>query len=132
MRGLLAAATPEKSDDPTCAAFVLMLLHAVTNAHLLHFMTNSFSEHMALGEFYSELQDKVDEFTEAYQGKYGQIKDYPDTYTPPTDALSDLQALSASVRTMRKALPNDTELQNLIDEIAQLIDTTLYKLRFLN
>jgi hypothetical protein len=28
-------------------------------------------------------------------------------------------------------LPEDTQLQNLVDEIAALIDSTLYKLRFL-
>jgi len=27
--------------------------------------------------------------------------------------------------------PQDTELQNITDEIAQLIDSTIYKLRFL-
>jgi hypothetical protein len=28
-------------------------------------------------------------------------------------------------------MPDDSEIQNLIDEIAQLIDSTLFKLRFL-
>jgi Tfp pilus assembly protein PilO len=36
------------------------------------------------------------------------------------------------VEKARKELPQDTELQNIIDEIADLINTTLYKLRFLN
>jgi hypothetical protein len=32
----------------------------------------------------------------------------------------------------RKELPQDTELQNIVDEIADLINTTLYKLRYLD
>jgi hypothetical protein len=37
------------------------------------------------------------------------------------------------VATLRKAdgFPKDTELQNITDEIAALIDSTTYKLRFL-
>jgi hypothetical protein len=29
------------------------------------------------------------------------------------------------------SLPEDTELQNIVDEIAELINSTLYRLRFL-
>jgi len=32
----------------------------------------------------------------------------------------------------RKDLPDDTALQNIVDEIVGQIDSTLYKLRFLN
>jgi Tfp pilus assembly protein PilO len=35
------------------------------------------------------------------------------------------------VEESRKELPQDTELQNLVDEIADLINSTLYKLRYL-
>jgi len=30
--------------------FILTLLHAATNTHILHWQTKSFAEHMALGE----------------------------------------------------------------------------------
>jgi hypothetical protein len=42
-----------------------------------------------------------------------------------------LKSLCDFVEEIRKELPKDTPLQNIIDEIAQLIDSTLYKLRFL-
>jgi hypothetical protein len=32
----------------------------------------------------------------------------------------------------REDLPQDSEIQNIIDEISQLIDRTLYKLKFLD
>ena len=122
------------SKDKAARIFALMLLHEVTNAHLLHWATNSFSEHSALGEFYNSLNDKTDDFVEAYMGKYGQLKieGYPEVYSlPKTDCVAHLEELSDNVKTIRAKLPQDSELQNLIDEIADLIDGTLYKIRFL-
>ena len=39
--------------------------------------------------------------------------------------------MAAFIEEARKQLPQDTELQNIIDEIADLVNSTLYKLRFL-
>jgi hypothetical protein len=36
------------------------------------------------------------------------------------------------VEESRAELPQDTELQNLVDEIADLINSTLYKLKYLD
>jgi hypothetical protein len=35
------------------------------------------------------------------------------------------------VATKRKKLPQDSELQNIVDEIADLINSTVYKLKYL-
>jgi hypothetical protein len=35
------------------------------------------------------------------------------------------------VNDARQDLPQESQIQNIVDEIAQLIDSTLYKLRFL-
>ena len=42
-------------------------------AHLAHWNTRSYSEHVALGDFYGSLIDKVDSVVEAYQGCFGLI-----------------------------------------------------------
>jgi hypothetical protein len=42
-----------------------------------------------------------------------------------------LTSLKNFVDDARKDLPQETQIQNIVDEIAQLIDSTLYKLRFL-
>lgn len=112
--------------------FVGQLLHAVTVAHIFHLRSQSYSQHMALGAFYEGLQDAVDEFAECYQGAYGLIDDYPQAVEiPAEEPAAWLDALSRFVQETRKALPQDSELQNLIDEIQGLIDRTLYKLKFL-
>jgi hypothetical protein len=81
--------------------------------------------------YYEEVEDLVDSFVEAYQGCYGIISDYEKYYLLPTPPLTYLTSLSKYVEYERKKLPQDSELQNIIDEIAQLIDSTIYKLKFL-
>lgn len=86
---------------------------------------------MALGDYYTEIIDLVDQFTEAYQGKYGQIEDYPQEYDFAKEPLQYLQTIQQFVEQSREHLPQDSELQNIVDEIADLINTTVYKLKFL-
>ena len=114
--------------------FILTLLHAATNTHILHLRSKSFSEHMALGEFYQALPDLVDAVVEATQGRTGQLIDYPvQYYAPATTGLEELQQLKDYVDETRHTadIPQDSEIQNLIDEISDQIDSTLYKLTFL-
>jgi hypothetical protein len=120
------------STDVAVNVFALMCLHAITNNHINHWRAKTFSIHSALGEFYSELQDRIDDFVEAYMGKYGVLEDYQEFYALPSkDPIEELELLSNFVKELRTKLPQDSELQNLIDEIADLIDSTLYKVRFL-
>jgi hypothetical protein len=119
------------SDEYTVQAFVLCLLHSVTNAHILHLQSRSYSEHKALEAYYTEIGDLVDDYVEAYQGKYGLIEGYGLTYAEPEPALEYLIGLSQYINVARQQLPQDTELQNITDEMAALVDSTIYKLRFL-
>lgn len=123
----------EQPDADPVMGLVMCLLHSVTNAHILHFSTLSFSEHSALGTFYSEIGDHVDDFVEAFQGKYGLLTAYRAEYELPAAPVEYLTYLKNEVATLRRTdgFPQDSELQNIVDEMAQLIDSTLYKLRFL-
>ena len=115
----------------TIQDFVMCLLHAVTNTHILHLQSRSYSEHMTLGTFYETLDALVDSYIEAFQGKFGIIENYNAAYALPEQPLQYLIGLSEYVANARMDLPQDSELQNIIDEIASLIDSTIYKLRFL-
>lgn len=120
------------STDKVVAVFVLLCLHAVTNAHINHWRTNSFSIHSALGDFYTELGEALDEFVEAYMGKYGQIQDYSEFYSLPSkDAYAELKMLCEGIYTLREQMPDDSELENLIDNIESLVDSAMYKVKFL-
>ena len=118
----------EMAQNEVAAQFVQCLLHAVTNTHILHLQSRSYSEHMALGDFYDGLSDLADSFAEAYQGKYGIIEGYTDDYELPGQAIPYLMEKNDYIKLLRAGLPQDSELQNIIDEIVALIDSTLYKL----
>lgn len=123
-----------QSNDPVMQ-FTMCLLHSVTNGHILHLTTTSYSEHKALETYYTEIGDLVDDFVEAFQGKYGLLTNFNTNYVlpAPESALEYMRYLSKEVETLRVAdgFPEDSELQNITDEIAQLIDSTIYKIRFL-
>ena len=113
------------------SSFVATLLHSVTNAHFMHWATDSFSEHMALGEYYVEMAELVDKYAEAYMGRYEQLKEFPSDYYLGLEPVPYLTNIQKFVQEARQHLPQDTELQNLVDEIADQINSTLYKLRML-
>lgn len=120
--------------------FVMCLLHSVTNAHILHLQSRSYSQHQALGAFYTEIGELVDSFVESYQGKYGLLIgkyglliNYPSDFMVPEAPIPYIEYLMDEVETYRNkpGFPQDSELQNEIDNIANLLNSTLYKLRFL-
>lgn len=112
--------------------FILNLLHAATNTHLLHLRSKNYAEHMALGAFYEELPGLVDALAESIQGLTGELIEYPaDYYAPADTALQELIDLMDYVKENRKHLPADSEIQNQVDTIAELINSTVYKLKFL-
>jgi DNA-binding ferritin-like protein len=114
-----------------CALFVATLLHSATNTHFFHWSTDSYSKHIALGEYYDGIVELTDAFAEAYMGKYGKFTAFPSVYHQPKEPVKYLESLQNFVTDARQDLPQDSELQNLIDEIADLINTTTYKLKFL-
>ena len=132
MRGAYASGYKEENQmDYTIQEFVMCLLHAQTNTHILHLQSRSYSEHKALQGLYEGLDTLIDDFVEAYQGKYGIIEGYSNDYEQPTPALEYVISLADYIKQARESIAQDSELQNIIDEIAQLVDSTLYKLRFL-
>jgi len=122
----------QKQDDPVME-FVMCLLHSVTGAHILHLISLSYSQHKALETYYTEIGDHVDDFVEAFQGKYGLLTNFTSGFETPDDPMDYMLYLKDEVFALRNSekFPKDTELQNITDEIAQLIDSTIYKLRFL-
>ena len=112
--------------------FILTLLHAVTNTHIIHWqcIDRSYAEHVALGEFYEELQELVDDLMEGIMGKYELPADMPVMYYHPAKSgKEELTALKDYVAQARTQMPEDSEIQNQIDEIASLINKTLFLLR---
>jgi len=114
-----------------CALFLATMLHSATNTHFFHWSTDSYAKHKALAKYYDSIIDLTDAFAESYMGKYGKFTSFPSVYHQPKDPLRYMESLQNFVKEARQDLPQDSELQNIIDEIAGLINSTAYKLKFL-
>ena len=114
------------------ALFVATLLHSATVTHLQHLQTKSYAAHKALQKYYEGIPDLVDSFAESYQGEYGLITDYPSDRHNATDPKAYMDRLADFVSEIRSVLPKDSPLQNTVDEIMSLINSTRYKLKFLS
>jgi len=117
--------------NESAAAFVSVLFHSATVTHFMHLQTKSFAQHMALGEYYDAIVELADKWAEAYQGCYDIITNYPKDFHLATEPVKYLTQIKDFVDDIRKDLPEESQLQNIVDEIADQIDSTLYKLRFL-
>jgi DNA-binding ferritin-like protein len=114
-----------------CALFLATMLHSATNTHFFHWSTDSYAKHKALAKYYDSIVDLTDTFAESYMGKYGKFTSFPSVYHQPKDPIRYMESLQSFVKEARNDLPQDSELQNIIDEIADLINSTTYKLKFL-
>lgn len=114
-----------------CALFLATMLHSATNTHLFHWSTDSYAKHKAFAKYYDSIIDLTDTFAESYMGKYGKFTAFPSVYHQPKDPIRYMESLQSFVKEARQDLPQDSELQNIIDEIADLINSTTYKLKFL-
>jgi len=111
-----------------------ILLHSQTQIHTLHLQTQSYSEHKALQGYYKGINGLVDGLVESYQGKYGIVKGYKTMdikdWKSTEQTCNYMKNLCSQVDSLRDCC-KDSYLQNQIDTICELINSTLYKLRFL-
>jgi hypothetical protein len=114
---------------------VSYLLHSATQVHIFHLQTNSYAEHKALNEYYDEIVDLTDGLIESFQGKYDILKGYENyalsDYENNAQVVKYFKALMKTVGDLRTSVKDDSYLQNEIDNVVDLIASTLYKLRFL-
>ncbi len=118
------------------AEFVATLFHSATITHFMHLQATgpgSSARHMALGEYYDSIVELTDTLAENIQGAYGLITEYPTEFRTVTEApLAYIKKLKSYVDATREELPQDSNIQNDIDAIATLLNSTAYKLEFLS
>jgi DNA-binding ferritin-like protein len=115
------------------AKFISTLLNSRQQAHVYHWQAvgeGSNAVHEALNEYYDKIVKKVDGLVESIQGRNGIIRGYNLEFAVREDnkPLIYFQALVKYVEAVRQRLPQDSYVQNQIDEIVDLIETTKYKL----
>lgn len=109
-------------------SFAQTLLHSATCAHIQHWQTKSYAVHKALQKYYEQMPDLVDALVESYMGRNGLFGNIEPEFDVEKDPLKYMKAVRTYVDETRKDLPKDTEIQNQVDAITDLINSTIYKL----
>ena len=127
----------ENNESKSSSGFkdmVSILLHSQTQVHIFHLQTKSYSEHKALQGYYEGVDALVDGLIESYQGKYDVITQYNsiknEDYKSNEQVIKYFKALDVMIEKNRKGV-KESFIQNQIDTVQELINSTVYKLRFL-
>ena len=124
----------EKSEGGGFKKMMEKILHSRTQAHIFHLQTKSYAEHIALNGYYDGVLGLFDGLVESYQGKHGIITNYQcdgfDDYSSNEQVITYLTDLETSIEELRKSV-KESFIQNQIDTVEELINSTVYKLKFL-
>lgn len=103
-------------------------------AHLAHWKTGSYAQHMALGDFYEGVVKITDKLVEVFQGKFGIISDLPTIPQLFKPTISQrLNATEEWIAQNAESVANGLEsAENIIADLQGLYNTTLYKLNNLS
>ena len=129
-----AAATPVPVADTTVMTpnqVVKMFFNMRDQVHYYHLQTDSFAEHKALNDFYETILDVADKFLEAFQGVHGraqgdvsfQLKNYAADVV-----VADVHNFIMEIKALQGQVKNNTDLVNLLDELLNSCNKTLYLL----
>jgi len=112
--------------------FVDRFLQLYSQFFLFHWQTRAYGQHIAFDEANEDLEDLMDEFVEAYQGKYGRVStagglpvaDYDDASAE--EFVQDYRDFLSASKDMLG--DDDAVLANVIDEMVARVDKLLYLL----
>jgi hypothetical protein len=124
----------QKESKLTFVSLLSKLLDSQRQSHIFHLQTKSFAEHKALQDYYDAIGDFVDAICESAQGKYGILTGWKSfetlEYQSAEHCITYFKTLLDDISSAYNIV-KDSYIQNQLDEITALINSTLYKLRFL-
>lgn len=99
--------------------------------HLTHLAQpdKSLATHEVLDDLYKEILGFIDSLVEKYQGIYGIV---PITIPATKASTNPLEMVTEKYKYIQeyRSIFKESWMQNIIDQIADLLATTLYKLKF--
>lgn len=110
------------------------LQQAVVGSWRKHLRTAKYGKHEALDEFYKEMPEKVDALIEAWMGANGKkIGNFENLLKSANyNTLSYLKELKKICNQGYDLFDDNEELESLLDDIVNLINSTLYKVKELS
>lgn len=107
-------------------------LFMVAQTHMWHLLCPNGQKHMALGEFYEELQDEVDELAERFIAQGGQLVTINEPLVAQYDEYAILKACEQFRNMVTSAIDTNPNMASIVDGVAdiqELIDQKLYKFK---
>lgn len=112
---------------------IARVFYARNLAHFEHWRatgTGSYAKHQALGSFYEEVIEAIDDLVEAYQGAFDLIGNIPAPAISKGDVLKALEADAAWIEENHEEIcQGNRAVANLIDGVTGVYLSTIYKLR---
>lgn len=109
------------------------VFYARNVAHFEHWRAKgagSYAKHKALGKFYDEVINAIDNLIEAYQGAFDLIGNIPAPEALKGDVLALLEGDAAWIEENHEAIcMGNRAVANLIDTLTGVYLSTIYKLR---
>lgn len=115
----------------SCPQFIADSMALRTAAHLAHLSSESYAQHVALGDFYDALLPLVDQYAEVYMGTDGRIAAFPPAELPSGNPIAMLTAYGAKIDAELVEDGKNQALANILAELQALASQTIYKLRYL-
>lgn len=117
--------------------YIGTLLQSRTQTHIYHLQTKSYSKHKALQAYYEAIVGMIDTIAEGYQGEYGIIEDISmksaiKNLSDDNDTIEYMENLKKFCELKRQKLPQNKFLHSLYDDVDVLINSTIYKLKYLS
>lgn len=107
---------------------VARVFQARNIAHRDHLKTTSYAQHMALGSFYDDIIEAIDEIVEVYQGRYGVIA-IPKIEDKAVGGIAEyIMNEAVWIENNRAKFATCNAVLNLIDGLAAIYLRTNYKL----
>lgn len=105
------------------------LQQSVVSTWRKHLRTAKYSKHEALDEFYKKMPELVDKLIEGWMGANGKkVNNYINTLQSSNmNTLKYLKELKFVVKQGYPLMSGNSDLEASLDDILELINTTLYK-----
>jgi hypothetical protein len=108
-------------------------------AHVYHLQVKgqegSHADHTALGDYYENVVEVIDELIEVYMGQYDVIEGYDVIDTSPSreiDPIEYFNGIGSYIKSERYKVisEDDTHIHSIIDEVSVMVYRLLYKLKY--
>ena len=115
--------------------FIQTNINYLNNVQSYHWQTESYSEHEALGEYYTNFNKLNDEFVETLQGKSNErIKFSAElrpgilNYTDVEVVKSEVQKTADRINQINKEVDGQIDLQSILEDMLLATNQLLYHL----